>query len=166
MYQVYGLSLILSPVSSSSPWNSAVDARCFLLILLTDGFSRRRELRPGNGQKPVNEDDCREKFSLPPGISISGAPISCHLKPNDMVILIKHDNYTPSVFFLCKYSSFLPLYRTSGALPKRLDALRSAEAASPAHGQFCSPASPFGATDCQPLKTALLPRSSSGCRQR
>jgi hypothetical protein len=95
-----------------------------------------------------------------------GAPISCHLKPNNIVILIKYDNYTRSVIFLCKCSSSLPLHRTSGALPERLESLRSAEAPSRARGRFCSRASPSGATDCQPLKPALQPRSSSGCRQR
>jgi hypothetical protein len=125
-------------------------------------FSGCREV----AKNPVNENNCRENFQCRRESAARVHQYPAIRKPNNMIILIKHDNYTRSVIFLCKCSSFLLLYRTSGALPERLESLRSAEGPSRAHGRFCSLASPSGATDCQPLKPALQARLSSGCRRR
>jgi hypothetical protein len=151
----------LSSFLSSSLSNSTDDDAAFA------HFSPRRfflgvEMRPEVGAMKAI---ARKKFPAT-GIGVLGTSISCDPKPNNMIILIKHDNYTGSVTFLCIFSSFLPLYRTSGALPERLESLRSAEGPSRAHGRLCSFALPSGATDCQPLKPALQARLSSGCRRR
>lgn len=137
-----------------------------LLILLADAFSGAENLDRAMAKNRVNEDQLQGKISSAAGIGRLGSTNTCDLKPNNLAILVKYDNYTQSVIFLCKCSSSLPLHRTSGALPECLEALRSAEAPSRALGRFCSLVSPSGATDCQLLKPALQPRLSSGCRQR
>jgi len=140
--------------------------RCFRSFFSQTLFLGAENLDRAMAKSWVNEENRREKNLECRKEQLLGAPKSCDLKPNNMVILIKYDNYTQSAIFLCKCSSFPPLHRTSGALPERLESLRSAEAPSRGHRRFCSRASSCGATDCQPLKPALQPRLSSACRRR